>query len=64
MPMIGYMEQYVDGDGFLDVTQLAEPLKTIYEELTEGKKPVRQWTRELKEALGIPKEEPRDHRRW
>ncbi|KAF2459310.1 hypothetical protein BDY21DRAFT_337917 [Lineolata rhizophorae] len=64
LPMIGYMEQYVDDDGFLDVTQLVEPLKTFYEELKEGKKPVRQWTTELKEALGIPEEEPEDYRTW
>ena len=53
MPMIGYMEEYVDDDGLLDANQLPEPLKTSYKELREGKKPIRQWTKELKEALGI-----------
>ncbi len=53
MPMIGYMELYVDDDGLLDANQLPEPLKTFYNELRQGKKPVRQWTKELKQALGI-----------
>lgn len=61
MPMIGYMEQYVDDDGFLDAKQLPEPLRTFYMELREGKKPVRQWTKELKRALGMPDEDPEDH---
>lgn len=45
---------YVDDDRFLDVDQLVEPLKTFYKELREGNKPVRQRTRELKEALEVP----------
>jgi hypothetical protein len=53
MPMIGYMELYVDDDGLLDANQLPEPLKTFYNELRQGKRPVRQWTKELKQALGI-----------
>ena len=53
MAMIGYMEQYVDDDGLLDANLLPEPLKASYKELRQGRKPVRQWTKELKEALGI-----------
>jgi hypothetical protein len=53
MAMIGYVEEYIDDDGFLDTSALPEPLKTSYNELREGKKPVRQWTKELKEGLGI-----------
>jgi hypothetical protein len=64
MAMIAYIQLYVDQDGYLDATQLVEPFKTFYEDLKEGKKPVRQWTMELKEALGIPDEEPWDHRGW
>jgi len=52
MAMIGYVEEYIDDDGFLDASLLPEPLKTSYNELRQGKKPVRQWTKELKEALG------------
>lgn len=52
LSMIAYMELYVDQDGLLDASLLPEPLKTSYKELKEGKKPVRQWTKELKEALG------------
>lgn len=57
MAMIGYMEQYVDDDGFLDASQLPQSLKTFYKELGEGTKPVRQWTIELKEALGVTQED-------
>ncbi|KZL84933.1 thioredoxin reductase [Colletotrichum incanum] len=57
MAMIAYVEQYVDDDGLLDVSQLPEPLKTSYGELRQGDKPVRQWTRELKQALQLPKGE-------
>lgn len=63
MAMIGYMEEYVDDDGLLDANQLPEPLKTFYEELRQGRKPVRQWTMELKEALGISKDFD-DDRSW
>ena len=56
MAMIGYVEEYIDDDGFLDTSLLPEPLKTSYNELREGKKPVRQWTKELKEGLGILEE--------
>lgn len=51
--MIAYMHLYVDEDGFLDASLLPEPLRTSYRELNEGKKPVRQWMEELKEALGV-----------
>jgi hypothetical protein len=53
MAMIAYIEQYVDEDGFLETEQLSEPLLTFYKELRKGGKPLRQWTEELKEALGI-----------
>lgn len=53
MAMIGYIEEYVDEDGFLDLELLPEPLKTFYKELRKGMKPVSQWTKELKETLGI-----------
>jgi len=53
MAMITYIEEYVDDDCFLDVELLPEPLRTSYKELGEGKKPVLQWTDELKVALGI-----------
>ena len=52
--MIAYVEGYIDDAGLLDASLLPEPLKTSYQELREGKKPVLQWTNELKEALGIP----------
>ena len=52
MTMIGYMEEYVDDDGLLDGDLFAEPLKTFYRELRRGEKPARQWTDELKNALG------------
>lgn len=53
MAMIDYIELYVDEDGLLDVNQLPEPLRTFYNELKQGTKPVRQWTKELKEPQGI-----------
>ena len=51
--MISYMEMYVDDDGLLDASLLPEPLRTFYKELRQGGKPLRQWTMELREALGI-----------
>ena len=51
MAMIGYMEEYVDDDGLLDADRLPQPLRDFYRELKEAKKPVRQWTDELKDAL-------------
>ncbi|KAJ9158501.1 Thioredoxin reductase [Coniochaeta hoffmannii] len=56
--MIAYMQLYVDADGFLDADLLPEPLRTSYRELQEGKKPIRQWMLELKDALGVAEEEP------
>jgi len=56
MAMIAYMQLYVDADGYLDASFLPEPLRTSYRELQEGKKPIRQWTLELKDALGVAKE--------
>jgi len=53
MPMIGYIEEYVDEDGLLETKQLPEPLLTFYRELREGEKTVRQWTKQLREALGL-----------
>ena len=66
MSMIAYMEEYVDDDGLLDANQLPEPLKTSYKELRQGRKPVRQWKEELKEALGISEdsEDSEDGRSW
>jgi hypothetical protein len=53
MAMIAYIEQYVDEDGFLEIEQLSEPLLTFYKELRKGGKPLRQWTEDLKEAIGM-----------
>jgi len=64
MAMIAYVEQYIDDDGLLDANQLPEPLKTSYEELRQGVKPVRQWRKELREALGIIQEDSEDDRIW
>jgi hypothetical protein len=64
MAMIAYVEQYIDDDGLLDANQLPEPLKTSYEELRQGVKPVRQWRKELREALGIIEEDSEDDRIW
>lgn len=61
MAMIAYVEEYIDDDGLLDANLLPEPLKTSYKELRQGKKPVRQWKRELKEALGILEDSEDDH---
>ncbi|GJD03695.1 hypothetical protein ColKHC_12520 [Colletotrichum higginsianum] len=55
--MIGYVEQYIDDDGLLDASRLPEPLRTSYMDLRQGSKPVRQWTKELKQALQLPQEE-------
>ncbi|KLU91866.1 hypothetical protein MAPG_10815 [Magnaporthiopsis poae ATCC 64411] len=62
MAMIGYMEGYVDDDGLLDAGLLPEPLRGFYKELHDENmtKPVRQWTRELREALGVVSEEGED----
>jgi len=51
MAMIGYIEEYVDDDGLLNADDLPEPLRAFYRELREGKKPLRQWSEELKNAL-------------
>ena len=64
MAMIAYVEQYIDDDGLLDANQLPEPLKTSYKELRQGVKPVRQWRKEFREALGILEEDPEDDRSW
>ena len=61
MAMISYVKEYIDDDELLDVSLLPEPLKTSYKELREGKKPVRQWRGELKEALRML-EDSRDDR--
>ncbi|KAI0378371.1 hypothetical protein F5Y04DRAFT_148847 [Hypomontagnella monticulosa] len=58
--MLAYMEEYVEDDGYLDIEKLPIVLRRHYLELKEGQKPVRQWTRELKESLGIPYVEPDD----
>lgn len=54
MAMISYMEEYVDDDGLLDSELLPEPLRSLYKELRAGPTTVRQWTRDLQEALGVP----------
>lgn len=53
MAMIGYVELYVDEDGLLDAAQLPSPLRSFYERLKSGEVSVRQWGKELKEALGV-----------
>ena len=57
MAMIAYVQLYIDNDGLLDTSQLPELLKTFYAELRKGKKPVRQWTIDLRQALGIPEKD-------
>lgn len=52
--MIMYIWGYVDNDGFLDIAQLPQPFKTLYEELKQGTKPLRKFLDELREALGVP----------
>ncbi|KAK0706797.1 hypothetical protein B0T26DRAFT_655685 [Lasiosphaeria miniovina] len=54
MAMICCLEGYVDSDGLLDIQQLPAPLKTLYVELRDGRKPGRQWTIELRDALALP----------
>ena len=53
LSMVAYIEEYVDGDGFLEISELPEPLRAFYGELREGRKPIRPWTAELKRALLI-----------
>jgi hypothetical protein len=53
MSMICYIGLYVDRDGFLEIEQLPEPLLALYRELRKGEKPVRQWTKELQEAVEV-----------
>jgi hypothetical protein len=40
IPIIRYIEEYIDEDGLLDVNQLSEPFKMFYKELRRGKKSV------------------------
>lgn len=58
--MIAYMGLYVDEDGLLDVSQVPEPLRTFYEEFRGGKKKMRPWMLELKEALGVDQDTEND----
>lgn len=51
MPLIGYMELYVDEDGYLDVKELPADLERLYLELKSGKTRVRDWNTKLKRAL-------------
>ncbi|PPJ54285.1 hypothetical protein CBER1_06585 [Cercospora berteroae] len=53
MAMIDYVEQYIDEDGLLDVNLLPDPLGWFYLQLKSGEIPVRQWTKELRGALGV-----------
>lgn len=62
MQMITYIEEYVDGDGYLDHCTLPTPLQTLYEELKGGEKPVHQWKRELRSALGVQDEQDQRQR--
>ena len=64
MAMIAYIEEYVDDDGLLDATQLPLPLETFYKDLRHGRKPVRQWTKDLKGALAISLEDSEDECDW
>lgn len=57
MAMISYMEEYVDDDGLLDSKLLPEPLRRLYKELRAGPTTMRQWTRDLQGALGVPVDE-------
>lgn len=52
LAMVDYMMMYVEDDGFLDAQLLPEPLRASYENLKTERKPVRQWSKELVEALG------------
>jgi hypothetical protein len=49
--MICYIALYVDADGYLETEKLPEPLLTFYKEFRKGEMPVRQWTKELQEAV-------------
>jgi hypothetical protein len=49
--MVSYMEMYVDRDGFLDVDQLPDVIKTLYCERRERRQPVQLWTQKLKKTL-------------
>jgi hypothetical protein len=51
--MICYMVEYVDNDGYLDVDQLPEPLRTLYLELKDEKTPTRPWSENLRAAPGV-----------
>ena len=53
MPMICYIELYVDGDGYLDLKQLPEELERLYLELKSGTVPVREWQAKLKQAVSV-----------
>lgn len=52
MAMIDYVGLYVDEDGLLDASLLPSPLKELYQKLNAGGMTLRQWTKELKAALG------------
>ncbi|KAH8812357.1 hypothetical protein F5884DRAFT_855653 [Xylogone sp. PMI_703] len=56
LSMIGYIEEYVDEDGYLEIGQVSEPLVSFYKELKGGQKPVRQWAEELKAVITLPKD--------
>lgn len=53
LAMVDYILMYVDEDGFLDPTSLSEPIRTFYERLKGDERPIRQWTKELRIALGM-----------
>ena len=57
MQMICYIEEYVDEDGYLHDSRLPEPLQMLCEELKQDVKPVRQWSADLRAALGVQPEQ-------
>ncbi|KAI9652036.1 MAG: hypothetical protein M1829_001973 [Trizodia sp. TS-e1964] len=55
LSMIGYVEMYVDPDGFLSLELLPEVIRAFYTRLRdEDRVPLRRWTEELRAALKGP----------
>lgn len=57
LAMVDYMTMYVDEDGYLDVMLLSDPFRAFYQRLKVDEGPIRNWTRDLKTALGMPFED-------
>ena len=53
--MIGYMEMYVAKDGFLDVDQLPDTIRALYDERQASDAPLWVWRRKLKDTLAPEK---------